>query len=149
MFKHILLPTDGSRQSEIAVFNGIELARQHGARVTAIHVMPEFHLLSYRAAAIDESHDHFAQDAQAHAQRHLDFVRRTAAEAKVECSTVAELSDHPHDAICKAAHRLGCDLIVMASHGKRSLARLLLGSETQRVLAHSEVPVLVWRTGTP
>ena len=149
MFKHILLPTDGSRLSEIAVFNGIELARQHGARVTAIHVMPEFHLLSYRAAAIDESHDHFAQDAQAHAQRYLDFVRRTADEAKVECATIAELSDHPHDAICKAARRLGCDLIVMASHGKRGLVSLLLGSETQRVLAHSEVPVLVWRAGTP
>lgn len=146
MFKHILLPTDGSRLSEAAIFSGIELARQHGARVTGIHAMPEFHLLSYRAAALDESHDHFAQDAQVHAQRYLDFVRRTADEAKVECATIAELNDHPHDAICKAARRLGCDLILMASHGKRSLVGLLLGSETQRVLAHSEVPVLVWRS---
>lgn len=147
MFKHILLPTDGSRLSEAAIFKGIELARQHGARVTGIHAMPEFHLLSYRAAALDETHDHFAQDAQAHAQRYLDFVRRTADEARVECATIAELSDHPHDAICKAARRLGCDLILMASHGKRSLVGLLLGSETQRVLAHSEVRVLVWRSG--
>jgi nucleotide-binding universal stress UspA family protein len=146
MFKHILLPTDGSRLSERAVFQGIELARQHGARVTAIHAMPEFHLLSYRAAALDETRDHFAQDAQLHAQRYLDFVRRTADEAKVECATVAELSDHPHEAICQAARRLNCDLILMASHGRRGLASLLLGSETQRVLAHSEVPVLVWRS---
>jgi nucleotide-binding universal stress UspA family protein len=145
MFKHILLPTDGSRPSEQAVFQGIELARQHGARVTALHAMPEFHLLSYRAAAIDETRDHFAQDTQAHAQQYLDFVRRVAAEAGVECATVAELSDHPHDAICKAARRLGCDLIVMASHGRRGIVNLLLGSETQRVLAHTEVPVLVWR----
>jgi nucleotide-binding universal stress UspA family protein len=146
MFKHILLPTDGSRLSELAVFQGVELARQHGARVTGLHAMPEFHLLSYRAAAIDETRDHFAQDAQVHAQQYLDFVRRTATEARVECATVAELSDHPHDAICKAARRLGCDLIVMASHGKRGIVSLLLGSETQRVLAHSEVPVLVWRS---
>jgi len=146
MFKHILLPTDGSRFSERAVFQGIELARQHGARVTAIHAMPEFHLLSYRAAAIDETHDHFAKDAQVHAQRHLDFVRRTAEEARVECATIAELNDHPHDAICKTARRLNCDLIVMASHGRRGLVGMLLGSETQRVLAHSDIPVLVWRS---
>ena len=145
MFKHILLPTDGSRYSEIAVFNGIELARQHGARVTGLHAMPEFHLLSYRAAAVDETRDHFAQDAQAHAQRYLDFIRKTAEEARVECATVAELSDHPHDAICKAARRLGCDLIVLASHGKRGLVSLLLGSETQRVLIHSKIPVLIVR----
>ncbi|MEK8034112.1 universal stress protein [Ideonella sp. DXS29W] len=145
MFKHILLPTDGSRLSEIAIFNGIELARQHGARVTGLHAMPEFHLLSYRAAALDESRDHFAQDAQAHAERHLEFIRRIADEARVECATVAELSDHPHDAIVKAARRLSCDLILMASHGRRGLISTLLGSETQRVLAHSEVPVMVWR----
>jgi nucleotide-binding universal stress UspA family protein len=149
MFKHILLPTDGSRLSEIAIFNGIELARQHGARITGLYAMPEFHLLSYRAAAIDETRDHFAKDAQDHAQRYLDFVRRTAEEARVECATVSELSDHPHDAICKAARRLGCDLILMASHGKRGLISTLLGSETQRVLAQSEVPVLVWRAPPP
>lgn len=145
MFKHILLPTDGSRLSEIAIFNGIELARQHGARVTGLHAMPEFHLLSYRAAAIDETRDHFAQDAQDHAQRYLDFVRRTAEEARVECATVSELSDHPHDAICRAARRLGCDLILMASHGRRGVQGVLLGSETQKVLTHSKVPVLVYR----
>jgi len=146
MFKHILLPTDGSRQSEQAVFYGIELARQHGARATGIHAIAEFHLLSYRVSALEESRDQFGQDAELHAQRCLDFVRRTAEEAKVECDTVAERSDHPHDAICKAARNLNCDLIVMASHGKRGLVSLLLASETQRVLAHSEVPVLVWRS---
>lgn len=146
LFKHILLPTDGSRGSEIAVFQGIELARQHGARVTGLHVVPQFHLLTYRAAALEESRDEFSRDAQAHGERYLAFVRRTAAEARVPCETLAELGDHPHDAICRAARRLGCDLILMASHGRHGLARLLLGSQTQRVLAHSEVPVLVWRT---
>ncbi len=145
MFKHILLPTDGSRYSEQAVFQGIELARRHGARVTGIHAVPEFHLLSYRASAIDESREQFERDALAHSKRCLEFVTRTAREAGVPCETVAEQSDHPHDAICKTAQRLRCDLIVMASHGKKGLVNLLLGSETQRVLAHCEVPVLVWR----
>lgn len=145
MFKHILLPTDGSRQSEQAVFYGVELARVHGARVTGIHAIPEFHMLTYRASALEESRDQFGKDAELHAQRCLDFVRRTAQEAKVACDTVAERSDHPHDAICKAAQRLNCDLIVLASHGRRGLVSLLLASETQRVLAHCAVPVLAWR----
>ena len=145
LFKHILLPTDGSRPSEIAVFNGVELARQNGARVTAVHAIPQFHLLTYRAASIEESQDQFIKDAEEHAERYLAFVRRAAEEAKVECATLTELSDHPYDVICKAAKRLGCDLIVMASHGRRGLTGLLLGSETQRVLAQSTVPVLIWR----
>ncbi|MCY4756826.1 universal stress protein [Pelomonas aquatica] len=145
MFKHILLPTDGSRFSERAVFCGIEMARQFGAKVTGIHAAPEFHVLSYRVAELSESREQFAADVLAHAQRYLDFVRATAAEARVRCETLMESSDHPHDAICQAATRLQCDLIVMASHGRRGLAGLLLGSETQRVLAHAEVPVLVWR----
>ena len=95
MFKHILLPTDGSRLSEAAIFKGIELARQHGARVTGIHAMPEFHLLSYRAAALDESHDHFAQDAQAHAQRYLDFVRRLYAPGVLSHALARPLAYEP------------------------------------------------------
>jgi nucleotide-binding universal stress UspA family protein len=145
LFKHILLPTDGSKLSETAVFNGIELARQHGAQVMGLYVMPQFHVLTYRVEDVEGTRDEFAKDAETHAQRYLDFIRRTADEARVPCATLAELGDHPHDTICRAARRLGCDLIVMASHGRRGLAGLLIGSETQRVLTHSEVPVLVWR----
>ncbi|MFY9511697.1 MAG: universal stress protein [Rubrivivax sp.] len=145
MFKHILLPTDGSKLSEQAVFYGVELARLYGARVTGIHAMPVFHVLTYRASALEESRDQFGQDTRQHAERCLDFVRRTANEAKVACETLAGQSDHPHDVICKAARRLQFNLVVMASHGKRGFVGLLLGSETQRVLAHSDVPVLVWR----
>jgi nucleotide-binding universal stress UspA family protein len=149
MFKHILLPTDGSRQSEQAIFYGVELARQHGVRVTGIHAIPEFHPLTYRITSLDESRDQFSKDAEFHAKHCLDFVLRTAKEANVECDTVVEHSDHPYDAICKVARKLDCDLIVMASHGKRSLVKFLLASETQRVLAHGEVPVLVWRSVAP
>ena len=145
MFKHILLPTDGSQFSERAVFHGIELARQTGARVTGIYAAPEFHLLSYRATDLAESRDEFARDIQAHAEKYLAFVRETAGEAKVPCETLIEQCDRPHEAICRAAKARQCDLIVMASHGRRGLAGLILGSETQRVLAHTEVPVLVWR----
>jgi nucleotide-binding universal stress UspA family protein len=145
MFKHILLPTDGSRFSERAVFCGIEMARQIGARVTGIYAAPEFHVLSYRVTELSESREQFAVDVQAHAERYLAFIRTTAAEAGVACETLTEHSDHPHDAICRVAKRQQCDLIVMASHGRRGLTGLLLGSETQRVLAHAGVPVLVWR----
>jgi nucleotide-binding universal stress UspA family protein len=145
MVTHILLPTDGSRHSEQAVFYGIELARLLGARVTGLHASPEFHVLSYRVAELTESREHFEQDMQAHAQRCLAFVRSNATEASLPCEVVVERNDHPHDAICKAAKRLQCDLIVMASHGRHGLVDSLLGSETQRVLARSEVPVLVWR----
>lgn len=145
MVAHILLPTDGSPLSEQAIFYGIELARTLNARVTGIYAAPEFHVLSYRAAELTESRENFGPDVQAHADRCLAFIRRTALEAKVPCETLTEHSDHPYEVICKAAQRLQCDLIVMASHGKRGLAGLFLGSETQRVLAHSEIPVLVWR----
>lgn len=145
MVKHILLPTDGSRHSERAVFYGVELARLFGAKVTGIYAAPEFHVLSYRAAELQESREQFAADVQAHAEQYLAFVSRVAQEAKVACDVLVERNDHPHDAICQAAKRLQCDLVVMASHGRRGLAGLLLGSETQRVLAHTELPVLVWR----
>jgi nucleotide-binding universal stress UspA family protein len=145
MFKHILLPTDGSRHSEQAVFRGVELARQVGAKVTGIYAAPEFHLLSYRLADLSETREQFSADVQKHAEQYLAFVSSVASEAKVACDTLIEPCDHPYDAICRAAKARGCDLIVMASHGRRGLTGLFLGSETQRVLAHADVPVLVWR----
>lgn len=145
MFKHILLPTDGSRFSEQAVFHGVELARLSGARVTGFYAAPVFHVLTYRVSELEGSRDQFATEVRAHADLYLKFVSGVAGEAKVACDTLIEENDHPHDAICTVAKRLQCDLIVMASHGRRGLAGLILGSETQRVLAHTEVPVLVWR----
>ena len=144
MFKHILLPTDGSRHAEQAVLYGVELARVTGARVTGFYAAPNFHIFSYRAAELEESSKQFAIDVQAHAERYLAFIASVANEAKVSCNTVVERNDHPHDAICSAAKRLQCDLIVMASHGRRGLVGLMLGSETQRALAHTDVPILVW-----
>ncbi len=145
MFKHILLPTDGSKLSEAAVFKGVELARQHQAKVTGLYVLPQFHILTYRVDDVEDTRDEFLHDTQQHARRYLDVVQRTADEARVPCTLLEETSDHPHEVICKVADERGCDLIVMASHGRHGVAGLILGSQTHRVLTHTKVAVLVLR----
>ena len=145
MFKHLLIPTDGSPLSERAVLKGIELAAEQGARVTGVHVSPQFHVLTYRPDSLEETRDTYAKDSEVQAKRYLDFISRTAAESKVPCETLRVISDDPFQAIIDAVRDRGCDLIVMASHGRRGIKGLLLGSETQRVLTHSGIPVLVWR----
>lgn len=145
MFKHLLLPTDGSPLSEAAVRRGLQLAKEQGASVTAIHVLPQFHVFSYHTAMLGESRDEFLGACGRQAQKYLAEVERAAREQLVPCATLIETSDHPHEAITTAAERAGCDLIVMASHGRRGLTGLVLGSETQKVLTHSKVPVLVLR----
>ena len=145
MFKHILLPTDGSKLAEAAIFKGIELARQQGAQVTGLYVMPEFHILSYHVETLEDTKQEFLRECRLHTQQYLDFIERTAQEARVPCTLLNDSSDHPYEVICRVAEHRDCDLIVMSSHGRRGLAGVLLGSETQRVLSHSRVPVLVYR----
>jgi len=145
MFKHVLIPTDGSPLSERAVLKGIELAAEQGARVTGVHVSPQFHILTYRPDMLEETRDTYAGDSEAHAKLYLDFISRTAAESKVPCETVRQISDEPFQAIIDTARQQGCDLIGMASHGRRGISGVLIGSETNRVLTHSGIPVLVWR----
>ena len=145
MFKHLLIPTDGSPLSERTVIKGIELAAGQGARVTGIHVSPQFHVLTYRPDMIEETRDTYAKDSEAHAKLYLDFISKAAAESKVPCETLREISDEPFQAIINVARSRGCDLIVMASHGRRGIKGFLLGSETQRVLTHSDIPTLIWR----
>ena len=145
MYKHILIPTDGSPLSERAVLKVIELAAEKGARETGVHVSPQFHVLTYRPDMLEETRDTYSGDSEAHAKLYLDFISKTAAESKVACETVRKISDEPFQAIIDAARAGGCDLIVMASHGRRGISGFLLGSETNRVLTHSGIPVLVWR----
>jgi nucleotide-binding universal stress UspA family protein len=145
MFKHLLLPTDGTPLSESAVLKGIALARDHGARVTGVHVSPQFHVLTYRTDMLEETRDEYEHDSRAHAERYLQFIADAAREQGVACQTVREVSDDVSGALLEIARTRGCDLIAMASHGRRGLSGMLLGSETQRVLTHSSVPVLVWR----
>lgn len=146
MFKNILIPTDGSEQSQRAIRTGVELAKLHGASVTGVHVIPDYHLLiAYEGAFDPVTEERIEEEAKARADTYLGFMRETAGEAGVPCATVCETSDHPYDAILKTADTNACDLILMTSHGRKGLAAVLLGSETRKVLTHAKVPVLVVR----
>ncbi|MNC84898.1 putative universal stress protein [compost metagenome] len=147
MFKHILLPTDGSKLSSKAVKRGIDLAKKSRARVTAIHVVPEFNLMvdegiTMLSAALKKR---FEEEGRARAQKMLDDIARQARSRGVRCTTLCVASDLPYLEIISAARKKKCDLILMASHGRRGLSSLLLGSETAKVLLHTKVPVLVVR----
>ena len=145
MFKHLLLPTDGSALSNSAIEKGIQIARDLRARVTGIYVAPEFHVMTYRAEMLEDTRSQFAEDSRAHANRYLEVIQAAAAKAGVACDVVSVTGDHPFEEIIKTAQAKGCDLIVMASHGNRGMRGLLLGSETLKVLTHGKIPVLVYR----
>lgn len=147
MYKHILLPTDGSPLSRKAALAGIRLARALGARVTALFAAPAATPIVYRdflPVGYTTPQKHAALIAKASA-RYLETIERAARAAGVPFEAVSVTNDYPADAILAEARRRKCDLIVMASHGRRGLRKLLLGSETQRVLTESRIPVLVHR----
>lgn len=147
MFKHILLPTDGSKLSERAVRLGIRFAGRIRARVTALHVMPAFRAFADEGfAPLNPALKKRLEDeARARATRMLDAIAREARSRRVRCATLTATSDLAYQEIIAAARKNKCDLIMMASHGRRGLSSLLLGSETAKVLLHSKVPVLVVR----
>lgn len=145
MFKHILLPTDGSPLSEDAMRKGVQLAKTMGAKVTGFCVTPLLHDFGYESKSGLELTEKAKAAAQAEAARSLLAVEAAAKEAGVACDAAQEKSGQPYEAIIEAARARGCDLIVMASHGRRGVGALLLGSETQKVLTHSKIPVLVVR----
>jgi nucleotide-binding universal stress UspA family protein len=145
MFKHLLVPTDGSKSSEAAIHKAIEFAKESHARVTGFCVMPQFHVFTYRTEMLEDTNEQYAKDSRAHAEQYLRVIEREAKEAGVPCDTAMATSDHPYEEIIKAAKDRDCDLIMMASHGRRGVRGALIGSETQRVLTHCDVPVLVYR----
>ncbi|HXF66041.1 MAG TPA: universal stress protein [Burkholderiales bacterium] len=146
MFKHILLPTDGSPLSDKAIKRGIEFAKKIGARVTAIHVVPEFKIIADESIALNPAlKKRFEEESRARAQKMLDAIARAAKAKGVRCATLTAVSDLPYQQIIAGAQKNKCDLIMMASHGRRGLSSLLLGSETAKVLTHSKIPVLVVR----
>ena len=147
MYKHILIPTDGSKLSDKAVEAGVEFARFIHARVTGFTAVPEYQvpseaeLMSKHAISLAD----YERDAKKQAEIALQTIADRARAAGVDYDAEFTQSDRPHEAIIRAAEKHGCDLIFMASHGRRGITGLLLGSETQKVLAHSKVPVLVYR----
>ena len=149
MFKHLLVPTDGSTLSEAAIQMTVTLAAESGAKVTGLHVIPEFHVLAYGTEMIADNEDRIIQTARQRAEDYLRVIKNAAAQAGVECNTVSESRAHPYEAIISVAAQQNCDLIVMASHGRSGMRAFLLGSETQKVLTHSSIPVLVMRQSAP
>jgi nucleotide-binding universal stress UspA family protein len=145
MFKHILLPTDGSELSESAVRKAMQFARSIDAKVTGLHVIPKFHVFTYRTDMLEDTRAEFARDSQAQAEKYLAVVSAMAREAGVACDVQSVVSDHPHHAIVQIARERGCDAIVMASHGRSGIQAILLGSQTSKVLVHTNLPVLVLR----
>lgn len=147
MFKHVLVPTDGSPLSDTVVTRAIAFARETGVRLTFFYSQPDFPMPIYGEGALIDptTPEQFAQSARQEAQRILDRARSAAEADGVVADTDTQVSEIPYEAIISAADRHGCDLIFMASHGRRGIASLLLGSETQKVLTHSKIPVLVYR----
>jgi nucleotide-binding universal stress UspA family protein len=147
MFKHILVPTDGSQLSQETVKRAIGFASESDARITFFYARPEYPVAFYGEGALIDptTPEKFAKMAEQQANEILGACEKLAGAAKVPCASLAKTSDIPYEAIIAAAASAGCDLIFMASHGRRGFGGLLLGSETQKVLTHSKVPVLVYR----
>jgi nucleotide-binding universal stress UspA family protein len=148
MFKHILLPVDGSKLALKGARAGIRLARALRARVTAVYVIPPFTPVAYGDAAVYVpalSPQEYKRATEKGARKALAAVEAVAKKARVRCKLRHLTTARVYDGILKTARSAKCDCVAMASHGRGGLAGVLLGSETTRVLAHSKVPVLVLR----
>jgi nucleotide-binding universal stress UspA family protein len=149
MVRHLLVPIDGSELSVAAVETVLAFAKQCGARITFFNVQPSYYgrpdvAIYGEGLVLDPAlNQQFAEANARFARTILDQALEQAAAQGVEAASETCVSALVHEAILETGERLGCDLIAMASHGRRGLAGLLLGSETQRVLTHSRVPVLV------
>jgi len=145
MYRHILIAVDGSDFSARAAEHGLALAAAVGAPVTVITVTPTWKAIGLSELALGYTEDQYAERAKAYGNRCLESVLATAADQNVPCNALQVIHDRPYEAIVEAADQTGCDLIVVGSHGRQGAARMLLGSETSRVLTLSKVPVLVYR----
>lgn len=148
MYKHILIPTDGSETAEKAVAAGIEFARDANARITWFTAVPEY-VIPTEGEVLGKKHvlsrEEFDTRAREEAEKILAGPAHRANAAGIVCETDHAQSDHPYEAIIAAAQRHGCDLIFMSSHGRKALPALFLGSEARDVLSHSTIPTLVYR----
>jgi nucleotide-binding universal stress UspA family protein len=145
MFKHILIPTDGSDLSRKAILYGVQLAKECGAKLTGLTVAEPYQPVGVDAVLIPIDEGDYEEQSRVLSEKAIEQVKMAAQAAGVPCETIREINDQPYRAIIDAAQALGCDLIVMASHGRRGISALLLGSETAKVLTHSTIPVLVYR----
>ena len=140
MYTHILIPTDGSELAGKGVQHGVALAKLIGAKITILTVLPPDMITADRE--VDEIRK---ASKQKHAEEVLLAVATQTQTAGVACETIQVEDEHPYQAIINTADSKGCDLIVMASHGRRGISAIVLGSETVKVLTHCKIPVLVYR----
>lgn len=147
MYKHLLVATDGTRLSTKAVMHAISLAKRLGAKLTAFYAAPDYPIPMYADGIVYEpvSKKDYAAAVGKEAERILAGAAAKAKAAGVSCATVHSIAPAPWEAILAAAKKQKCDAIVMASHGRRGVSALLLGSETQKVLTHGKLPVIVIR----
>jgi nucleotide-binding universal stress UspA family protein len=148
MYKNILLPYDGSPLSDRALSEGLAFAKSSGAKLTLFHVVHPYHLPvagDHSSATIKEIERQYMVELEKRGTEMLDAARQKASAAGIQCESVIQIGPHPYEEIIAAATQRGCDLILMASHGRRGIEGLLLGSETVKVLTHCTVPVLVVR----
>ena len=140
MYRHILIPTDGSKLAEHGVAHGLALAKSVGAKVSVIFVVEPFSEMTGRFL---EAVAKYAELRKEQAVTTLDHAANVAKETGIPCETIQVINAQPHQAIIAAAEEKGCDLIVMSSHGRSGLSMLLIGSVTNKVLTQAKIPVLV------
>ena len=145
MYHHILVPTDGSPLSTVAVEHCMDFARDANAKVTVLTVVSPFHVFSANAAELTDTRADYERRARMKAAEILTDAQLKAKARGVPCEVEQVENDSPYDVIIRTADKRGCDLIAMASHGRRGVAAIVLGSETLKVLTHSKIPVLVYR----
>jgi nucleotide-binding universal stress UspA family protein len=145
MFKTILLPTDGSPLSEKAAATAVQFAQLNGAKIVAVSVVQPFPLSAFGDGGVVLDAGLYEQQMQEAAQINIDKVAAMAQAANVPFEGVTAVSVSPYEEIVATATKKNCDIILMASHGRTGLNKLFLGSETQKVLAHTSLPVMVLR----
>ena len=145
MFKHLLVATDGSPLSEQAALKAVQLAKSMSASLTAVTVSAPFHVLAVDAVMVTDTEDVYDAECKKRAEEYLAVIKTAAKSSGVSFEGVHVFHDNPYAAIIDTAAARGCDVICMASHGRRGFTALVLGSETVKVLTHSKIPVVVWR----
>lgn len=145
MYKHIFVPTDGSEMSNRAIEYAAALAKGVNAKLTVFTVTTPYYGFAVEPDLVTIGAEEYKKDVEKLAAHSLDVAKDIAAAAQVPCELIHVEHPQPYQAIIDAAKARGCDLIVMASHGRRGLAAIVLGSETVKVLTHSTIPVLVVR----
>ena len=150
MYKNILVPTDGSKLSAKAADEAIKLAKAFGAKITFMHVMPDYKKVLSETFAVPAGlsapvQKKYQGEAAAYSKKIIDRVCEDVAAKGINCAGVSVVGDAPYESIIKQAGKSKADVIVMASHGRKGLQGFLLGSETTKVLVHSKIPVMVVR----